>query len=181
MEIKNIILGLGIFILSLFVVIYGINTFYATPQYTDFCNETKTMQFVDNASACSALDGRWNPQNIQCIKEPCPQGYCDLTYYCNQAYQNATESHAKVVFFIALPLGIAIIAVGAVFFGLEAVGAGLMLGGVGTLIYGIGGYWRYTDNWLRFLISLIALGILIWFSYWFNARHAKNKKSLRKK
>ncbi|MDP3992461.1 MAG: hypothetical protein Q8P79_03085, partial [Nanoarchaeota archaeon] len=89
---------------------------------------------------------------------------------------DALKERSKKVFFLALPIGIAIIALGAFFFGLEAVGAGLMGGGVGTLIYGSGAYWPYTQNWLRFLLSLAGLVILIWFAYFWNKRRKKKRK-----
>ena len=86
------------------------------------------------------------------------------------------KERSKKVFFIALPLGILILCAGAFFFGLEAVGAGLMGGGVGTLIYGSGAYWPYTQNWIRFLLSLVGLIILIWFAYFLNKRLSKKGK-----
>jgi len=50
-------------------------------------------------------------------------------------------------------------------------------GGAGTLVYGAGGYWRYADNWLKFVLSLVGLVALIIFAYWFN----KEKKGFWKK
>ncbi|MFH1311047.1 MAG: hypothetical protein ABIH65_01435 [Nanoarchaeota archaeon] len=89
------------------------------------------------------------------------------------------KERSKKVFFLALPVGIAIVALGAFFFGLETVGVGLMGGGIGTLIYGSGAYWPYTLNWIRFLISLIGLVILIWLAYYFNKKFGKKKSSKR--
>ncbi|MEK6741581.1 MAG: hypothetical protein AABX68_00125, partial [Nanoarchaeota archaeon] len=82
----------------------------------------------------------------------------------------------KKIFITALPLGIVIIFLGAVVFGLEAVGAGLMAGGIAVMIYGAGSYWRFTDDWLKFLLSLAGLIIVIWMSYYFNRKFGKKKK-----
>jgi len=38
LNIKNILIGIAITILTVFVVIYGIQTFYPAPEYDDFCD-----------------------------------------------------------------------------------------------------------------------------------------------
>jgi hypothetical protein len=186
MGIKNIVMGIGIIILTIFVTMYGINTFYPSPEYEDFCEESRTANFIDSEEACIANEGKWTTYD-----EPVPKriegetqitGYCDRDHYCRVDYEAAREKHSKIVFFIALPLGILIIIIGAALFALEAVGAGLMGGGVGTLIFGVGGYWQYSDNLLKFVLSLIGLVVLIWFAYWINKQSEKGKwkKKLKK-
>jgi len=58
-------------------------------------------------------------------------------------------------------------------FGIDVVGSGLMAGGVGTLIYGGGAFWPYTQDWVRFLLSLVGLVALIWFIYYLSNRKGK--------
>lgn len=94
---------------------------------------------------------------------------------CYEEYNDARAKYSKNVFLIAVTLAIVILAVGALVFNLGSVGIVLMLGGVGTLIYGAGGYWRYSDNLFKFIISLIGLVVLIFLAYWFNNR-AKRKE-----
>lgn len=177
MSIKDTILAIAIIVLTIFVTYYAINMIFPSANYNDFCgNVSYNMQINDNAT-CIAQGGMWNYMGGPKTDNQ-SNGYCDLSYYCSQQYENASRARAEKVFFIALPLGIVVIAAGAFFFGLEAVGAGLMGGGVGTLVYGSGAYWPYTHNWLRFLLSLAGLVILIWFAYFWNKR-AKNKKRKR--
>lgn len=176
MKIKEIIMGIAIIILTIFVTFYGLNTFFPKPQYEDYCDEFKTAQVIETQQQCEDVGGLWTAQDIKCITEPCPQGWCDRDYTCRNELEQAQKERSRWVFFIALPLGILIIALGAFVFGLEAVGAGLMGGGVGTLIYGSGAFWPYTENWIRFLISLIGLVILIWFVYYFNNKKGKKKR-----
>lgn len=174
MKIKDSVLAIAIIVLSIFVTFYGINTLFPKPQYEDFCS-SDNYKVYETAQQCEAVGGKWTPQEIRCITEPCPQGYCDSDYNCRTDYEHALNSRARKVFFVALPLGILIVALGMFGFGLEAVGAGIMGGGVGTLIYGSGAYWPYTENWVRFLISLIGLVMLIWLVYYFNKK-GKGKK-----
>ena len=176
MNIKDVILGIAIIILTIFVSVYGISTLFPNPDYEVYCPADKVNVYIDNAADCTTADGRWNPMiGPKAVNEP--SGYCDLYLKCSQEFDDANRERSKKVFLIALPLGIIIVALGAFFFGLEAVGAGIMGGGVGTLIYGSGAYWPYTQNWLRFLLSLVGLALLIWFAYFWNKKiQKKNKK-----
>ena len=93
----------------------------------------------------------------------------------------SAAKYAKSVFLIAVPIGILIIILGALMFGLDFVGAGLMGGGVGVILYGVGGFWQFAEDWIKFLLSLVGLVILIWFAYWFDKRSFKKKSKGRKK
>ncbi len=197
LNIKNLIFGVAIFILTLFVTIYGINTFYPSPEYSDFCTEGRPIpKLIDGeervcpAAVCVEM---YEIKEVQCITEPCnpvcefnecgsgcgPDGLitfetmdqCQIIAdgkNCYDSYDNAREAYSKKVFIMAIPIGILVIATGAYFFSLEAVGAGLMAGGAGTFVFGAGGYWRFADNWLKFVLSLVGLVALIAFTYWFN-------------
>lgn len=175
MNIKSIILAIAIIILTIFVTFYGINTVFPKPNYDDFCGNVSYNIPINNNATCVAQGGRWSYNSGPKIVGQA-DGYCDLYYTCQQQYTNLDRARSKNVFFLALPLGIVIVALGAFFFGLEAVGAGLMGGGVGTLIYGSGAYWPYTQNWLRFVLSLAGLSLLIWFAYFWNKRVKKKRR-----
>ena len=173
-NVKNIIFAIAIFILTLFVGIYGISTLYGeSPQYNDYCPE-----YLFNQTVCETEGGVWvnNTQAVADSRGEIKQiqvsgGFCQYDYtVCQEALEDAQEKYYRKVFFTALPLGIVIILVGALVLGLESVSAGLMLGGVGMILYGTGAYWRFTDDWLKFLLSLVGLVILIWAAYWFNKK-----------
>ncbi|HJZ19301.1 MAG TPA: hypothetical protein VJ208_04295 [Candidatus Nanoarchaeia archaeon] len=189
-NIKNIIFGIAILILTMFVSIYGINTFYEQPEYDDFCTNVRYPQpafdkTAPNEIICPAVCVEaYEIKNGQCVFNECGSGcgpdgvnsfdtleQCGIVLdgkNCWELYDNALEKHSRNVFIIAVPLGILILAIGAYFFALEAVGVGLMAGGAGTLIYGSQAYWRFADNWIKFAISLVGLVALIAFAYWFN-------------
>lgn len=199
MNLKNILLGIAIIILTIFVTFYGINTIFPKPQYEDFCPSSsyygKQIPFEDRAlcpQVCTPMyeivrgecvynecGSGCGPDNVNSFstQAQCQQGIYDIQ--CYERYDAASKERARKVFFVALPLGVLIIALGAFGFGLEAVGAGLMGGGIGTLIYGSGAYWPYTENWVRFLLSLIGLIILIWLAYYFNKKIGKKSKKKR--
>jgi len=176
MILKNIILGIAIVILTIFVTVNGIGVFYPKVEYSDFCNEFKTAEVIETHERCEEIGGRWTQEDIRCVTTPCVQGYCDRDFTCRQDYESAQEERAKKVFYVALPFGILILLVGGFLFHLEAVGAGLMGGGVGTIVYGAGSYWQYGGELFRFIISLLGLTAVIFLAYWFNKKFGKKKK-----
>ena len=173
MNLKNIILGITIIILTISVAVYGVNIFYDKPEYADFCREFKTAEVIDNQERCVEIGGKWNADGITrpiVVDGKSIIGFCDRDYTCRMELEDAQEKYSRNVFLFALPLGIVVIAVGAFVFGLEAVGAGLMGGGVGIILYGVGAFWRFADDWLKFILSLIGLISVIGLAYWFNSK-----------
>jgi hypothetical protein len=174
MNIKNLIFGIAIFILTLSVGIYGINTLYgSSPKYEKYCPN------IMNEKECIDFGGTWNGYNLDnTTLATYPEkfgGYCDIYTNCQVNYDNSRRDYTRMVFFIAIPLGIIVIIAGAIIFGLPSVGAGLMAGGIGIILFGVGGFWEFADDWLKFVLSLIGLIIVIFFSYYLNRKWIKKK------
>lgn len=170
-NVKNIVLGIAIFILTIFVGIYGINTFYGkAPQYNDYC--PVSVQ-ANTELQCIMQNGTWINGSVDASSGPKAApvgGYCDFYTKCNDALRAAEEKYYKGAFLIALPVGIIIIALGLIIFALAPVGVGLMAGGIGIMIYGAGNYWTYANDVLKFIMSLIGLVIVILLAYYFNKK-----------
>lgn len=182
-EIKNIVLGIAIFFLTLSVGIYGINTFYQkAPNYNDYVPNVITYE------QCLNVSGSWTNNTVISPDSPgksipAKSGYCqyDSNKY-QKEYDDAREQYSRGIFFIALPLGIIVIAIGAIVFGLASVGGGLMAGGVGILFYGVVEYWQFAKDYLKFSLSLLGLIILIILTYYINKKwNFGNKKEKSKK
>lgn len=168
MEIKETLLGIVIAILLTMTVSYGINTFYEKPAYEDFCPR---IYEKNNETSCENAGGIWiNNTKNNSSGAPKRLNKCNLPEGCSEKYEKAREEYSRNVFLIALPLGIAIIILGAAVFGLEFIGAGLMGGGILTILYGITNYWRYSEDILKFVVSFTGLTIIILFSYWLAKR-----------
>jgi len=188
-------------ILTISVVVQGISIFYNQPDYSNFCSDGGRVPISEKGNVicpevCVEL---YEIQNGECVLNECGSGcgedgvntfgklsQCEIALTgknCYDVYDNTIEGYSRNVFLIALPLGIAIIVAGALMFGLETVGAGLMAGGVGVILWGGGGFWRFADEWLKFLLSLVGLIALIWLAYYFNKRFEKKggkKRVVRK-
>jgi len=169
-NIKNLVFGIAIFILTISVGIYGISTLLGEgPQYEKVC--PPKQMFTE--TQCLDEGGIWNNYSYLDGEKPIPvneRGYCDTYSICQPRYDELNRDYSRNIFFFALPIGIIIIILGALLFGLDAVGGGLMAGGVGILLYGIGSVWQYADDLIKFILSLIGLFVVIVVSYYANNR-----------
>jgi hypothetical protein len=172
MDLRRVIFGAAVFILTMFVSVYGVNTAYPAVKYDDYCPNTLWQVTEMNQTTCFNLGGKWVDGE---------KGYCNQDFYCSEKYNLAQEHRAMNVFMLAVPLGILMIVGGFYFFSLDAVSTAIMAGGVGTLLRGISNYWRYSQDWLRFAISLGGLIIVVWFGYRFFESSSKKKVKKKKK
>lgn len=168
MNIKNFVLGIAIAVLTIAVSIYGIHTFYSSPEFSDFCNDSSWEPVPRSAQDCLDKQGKWIDYSKYEGNEE--SGYCDLNYSCSQEYSSSQKIWSKNLFYIGLPLGILIILLGAFLFKLEFVGAGLMWGGVITIIYSTWGFFMQSAQAMKFILSLVGLVIVIYFAYRFNRK-----------
>lgn len=191
MNIKSVVIGIAIMILTISVVIYGVNTFYSAPEYRDFCTDN-SRQLSKDVPCPEVCVGLYEIEDGACVFNECGSGcgadgistfdelhQCEIVLAgdnCYDLYDSSREVYSRNVFLVAIPLGIILIAIGASLFGLEAVGAGLMAGGVGVILWGVGGFWSFAQNWIKFLLSLVGLVILIWFAHWFDKNYGKKRK-----
>ena len=171
MNIKNILIGIAIIILTFFVIFYGIGTFYPKPTYENFCGDYKELRIIETQEECGEIGGKWTQSIKPAIPETTEiQGWCDTNYLCNQEYKTAKIKYSQNLFIITTILAIILISIGAIVFKLEPVGSGIMGGGIITLIYGAGNYWPEANNLFKLIISLISLTIIIYLGYWINKR-----------
>lgn len=144
----------------------GTSLFLSEPEYDKFCNYTKTipLETYDNITkqTCEDNNGTWEPQNIQCIKAPCPQGYCDFYRKCQEAYNAAQKPYNQYRFYIFAGLGFLLLLIG--LFAIENLIqiTGLATGGI-LVVQGI---IMNLENKMVVFISLLAIlvifGILAW-------------------
>lgn len=176
MNLRDILFGIGIMILTIFVTVYGMSVFYPSVKYDDFCGELRTQEIIDTQQRCEEIGGKWSVYESVKPVEGSVEGFCDRDFNCRQNYEDARESRSKKIFFISIPLGVVLILIGGFLFGIEAIGAGLMGGGIGTIVYGAGGYWQYGGDLFKFLMSLLGLTAVVYLAYWFNKKFGKKVK-----
>jgi hypothetical protein len=189
MNVKNLVLGIGIFIVYLLMLNYGIEAFYKSPQYNDFCSGAEgrysvkmypgaveqnckfSKTLTDLESQCYADGGMpvFEYDSSGCataLKE------CD---FCNKMFNDATIEHDKVVFVVAIIVGIITLFIGYLVLSTEPVGSALMASGVGAIFYGSMRNWQNLSNVWRFLLLVVALVLLVWIALRLN-KNIKGKK-----
>ena len=130
------------------------------PNYEDYC--PVTLQPAASEGACVAQDGVWVATPDIAQVKPSMEGYCDLYQKCQPLYDAAQKEYQMYAFAIMLGLGILSLIVGVLPIGSSIVSTGLSYGGVAALIIAAFGYWDQAGNLLRLLMSVIALGALLY-------------------
>ncbi|NCO11236.1 hypothetical protein CO038_01910 [Candidatus Pacearchaeota archaeon CG_4_9_14_0_2_um_filter_39_13] len=171
MRIKNIVLGIGIIVVFALVLWQGVEAFYPSPQWDDYCSETVVPKTIIDGrgnvenptqTECEADGGRWN------------NGYCDYYYYCQQEFDDASDAHAQRVFFISLIVAVIAFILGYSLLKTEPVGSALMGSGIWALFYGSVVNWRNFSDYWRFGLLLVVLILLIWIALRLNRQKKKS-------
>lgn len=112
----SIIISIILTIILVSTVNVGTSLFLKEPAYEKYCDYTKSspIETYDNITKelCESNNGTWTPQNIQCVKDPCPQGYCDFYQKCSQAYSEALKPYNQSKFYIFAGIGFILLLVG---------------------------------------------------------------------
>lgn len=184
MNVKNLVLGVGIFIVFMFLLHNGIRAFYVEPEYKSYCNLTQSYESYpkfyptegnnctylisvrESEQACYSEEGNpvYNYSEQGCVLNVIK---CD---YCNKYYNEAVQEYNRNVFVIALIVGIIVLFLGFAKLSTEPVGSALMASGIGAIMYGTIGNWGNLGNLGRFLLLLLALALLIWIALKINRK-----------
>lgn len=163
---QQVILALAIAIVLVAFVMYGISVIYEKPDWEDYCPEKlHRKQYTDQAS-CESAGGLWSEDRTRPCPEgvECPQGWCDATYTCRKEYESVREVYERNVFFVAAPIGLAVLIIG-LLLRLAAVSAGISIGGVVLIAIAVIRYWNELGKYVRLLLLGALLVILIWLAY----------------
>jgi hypothetical protein len=191
MKFKNFILGLGIFIVFALSLFQGLETFYPSPQYEDFCEFRATPIVTKPGECTNDLELQNRAQQCYDSKGEFVYEYdsngCAISGYCDDCridYENSMDIHSQRVFLISIIVGIIAFIGGFFLLKTEPVGSALMASGIWSVFYGVVVNWRnFTDAW-RFLILFVLLLVLIWIALRFNRKHdsivTKIKHKLRR-
>lgn len=188
MNVKNLVLGVGIFVVYLLVLNYGIEAFYPSPQYETYCSvngfpyySEPYVKTIPDPYNCTITPSP--QQQDQCSKaggnlvaETYDDTGCPLTFMCdmcNKEYTDDTKAHSQNVFIISIIAGIITLLIGFMILTIEPVGSALMASGIGALVYGSMRNWQNLSNVWRFLMLLVALVLLIWIAIRINRASQK--------
>ena len=179
-KVKNLVLGIGIIVVFALVLWQGIEAFYPSPQYEDFCASGYPTIPVQKLNAACTPSTNLQNQEEQCYQQKgspvydynadgCPISVkeCDL---CNVQYESAQDEHAKKTFYIALIVGLIALIIGYSVLTIEPVGSALIGSGIWSFFWGTVVNWRNLSSIWRFLLLFVALVLIIYITIKLNSK-----------
>jgi hypothetical protein len=173
MNAKQFAFVVGIAVLFAIMIGLGIDAFYTSPKYEDYCNRTDIYPDALGKPAtllvnCSINYSTYNDMISECNTKG---GFIDYKYddrgcsipdkcnMCGKEFNDVQNKYNRNVFYIAFTIGIIAVIAGLII--TEVLGAGLMFGGILTSIYGIMRYFSELGKIARFLVVLLGFLILV--------------------
>ena len=147
MGMRNFAIGLAIAVILPCVVYYGLMTFSPAAKYGE-CSKEEYLESV----------------GLKDVKNPADKVKAAAA---GEEYDKGSEAFAKHLFYVAMPVGILLIAAGLAM-PIPGIGSGFMFGGLFTLFYGFFAYWSGLSALFRFvslLFGLILFVIIGWNKY----------------
>ncbi len=189
MNVKNLVLGIGIIVIYALALWQGIEAFYPSPQYDKFCtagrfegNYFPAKPLPSGEPSCNFSRNLQEEQNRcyaekgQPIFEYDDKG-CTISIkecdYCQKEFEEAQEVYSMRIFIIAFIIGIITLIVGYSILSIEPVGSALIGSGVWAIFYGAAINWRNFSNIWRFLLLLVALVVIIYVTMRLNREREK--------
>ncbi|MBI4918937.1 hypothetical protein HY837_03340 [archaeon] len=168
---QQIILGIGIIVLLVAFILYGLEVFFPTPQYDQFCDyNSKPRPYYEEPTLeiCEKGNGKWFPREGPCPatieKAPCPAGYCDFDFYCRKEFDKAQERQSRMILLLTSLIGVGLIIAG-LFVKISVVSSPLMIGGIIVFFRGVIGAWNFLSKYLQLALLGILLAVLLWVAY----------------
>ena len=185
-NVKNLVLGIGIIVVFALALWQGIEAFYPSSKYEDFCKSTAPQVPMLKQGAVCDLSSQLQREEERCYQQ---RGYpiyeynnegcqtsvkeCDL---CNIDFEKSQDNHAKSAFYIALIIGLIALIVGYSILTIEPVGSALIGAGIWSFFWGTLVNWRNLSSIWRFLLLLLALILIIYITIKLNTKKSQSKK-----
>jgi hypothetical protein len=173
---RQVFLAIAIAVVFAFFIGFGIEAFYESPKYEDYCEDTfyekpYPRPVAEESTECKYIEPS-DELKLECkdkgdISANYDEEGCIESYYCetcSKEFRDVSEVYNRNVFIIATIFGIIALVAG-ILLKITSVSSGLMGGGILTIVYGIIRYWSGLQNYGRFAVMAIALVILIWLGY----------------
>ena len=172
MELKKVMLSLGVGILAALFIGFLVEAIYSSPDYYDYCKRQFDLPEpqVKNPELCN-----YNydpPFRTKCVDE---QGMIRQEYdskgcviketcdYCEQEFQTASEKYNKNLFYISAPIGLLLIILGLYLpASIDAIAGGILLGGILTMIQITMRVFGNLGKWPRVILLGLELVLVIW-------------------
>ena len=165
-RVKKWFLAIGIAIIFVLFVNYGISTFFNAPDYGKYCERNQSELNYSGREVCIASGGRWNSNTAYAKPIPAdyPVGYCDIDFTCRKLYEDAQKVYDDRSFVVMVIAGFVGLVLGVVI-ATESVSSGFLLGGILNLFFATVRYWDRFSDVIRFVLLGVVLLVLVWIGY----------------
>ena len=150
---------------------YATSLIYVEPVYDNFCPANVYNKAYDDKNICLENGGMWSEQVTPIIQNDTKisssaktqiSGYCNVTYTCQQKYEESHNLYNRNVFIVLVSLGVLSLIVGAFVGGIQLLSTAFSWSGVLSIVIASMRYWSSADSLIRVIILGVALGALIW-------------------
>ena len=151
----------------------GVQLVMKGPTYNGFCPDRQVQEQILSQEACVAVGGQWIEQGgktfpKEIVRAPAPvlqegpQSYCNPNFTCQKNFEAAEHVYNRNVFLILIVAGLLSLLIGFWVATSSVVSLGFSWGGVLSFIIGSIRYWADMEEYLRFILLLLVLGVLVW-------------------
>lgn len=154
---------IGIVLLLVTFVNYGMSLLYPDSEYADFCGQDRysvVAPDITTPESCLEVGGEWQehkatPRPAAMDTEPGTStitGYCDQDFYCRAEYEAANDLHDRNGLIVMLILGLIISVFGFTRKQWDVIATSSAISGIIVIISGLMRYWNGTDDWAQFIL-----------------------------
>ena len=162
----NTIFGIGTAVVIFILILLGIQAFYPSPQYGNYCNNSYYEPYSiekcpDNITVgeCRNLNIKENNKEIES---------------CYEKFNSVNKIYNKNFFIIASIIGVVLLIISYFLFSFPNIAAGIAFAGIILILTGFIRGWGSTNDMLKFIVGIIIAIIVIFFSVKIN-KNIKNK------
>ncbi len=158
---RKIILGFGFAVLLPMLIHYGIDVFAPSFDWRARGEESQRYYREQERLKTQERDATGDEkarvrQRLEQLEQRHDQE--------QEGIRGQRDQSGRIHFFVGVPIGILMTLLGS-FIRVQAIGGGLMLGGIFTFTEGCFWYWTDLPRVGRFLVLLVAFGVLLWIGY----------------
>ena len=152
---------IGLVVLAVSFVNYGMSFLYPSPEYDKFCGDGQHQVApieIDSKAACLANGGKWNADVVPRKISPSATsatttiGYCDRDFQCRESYQAASDLHDRDGLLIMLVIGLFVAVFGFLRRENDILASAASISGVIIILSGLIRYWSLDNDWAQFIL-----------------------------
>ena len=163
-KVLNAVFGIGIAVVVYIVVLLGIQAFYPTIEYEDYCNETSYEEIRSPMSFYNCDDNLTVQECKELVENSAFYKDNKENEECWETFNNAEEEYNKNFFIISSIIGVLIITLSYFLLSITNISVGIVCSGIILILWGFMRGWESTNHMTKFAVSLVIAFVVIFLS-----------------